>query len=269
MKRFRAFTLIELLVVIAIIAILAAILFPVFAAAKTSAKRTQNLSNKKQTTLAAIMYSADYDDYIAPLQNSPNGYNDIFLANPELIVSNFGQLIQPYMKNWLLLRNPLDPNASDVILSAGATTTLAKQFNWSQRADRGYNFFYLSPMVGNDAHFQPNSMTFNPRPAQTIMLVDSVWDMSGARNPQGGGNWFVQAPSYWNSGTGWWFGPWDFNNAASWFQFGGCYDYVKGVVTISYTDGHVKQQPTPNLWLGANPLTTAVINGELYLWGGY
>jgi prepilin-type N-terminal cleavage/methylation domain-containing protein len=48
----RAFTLIELLVVIAIIAILAAILFPVFAQAKEAAKRTQCLSNTKQTATA-------------------------------------------------------------------------------------------------------------------------------------------------------------------------------------------------------------------------
>jgi len=59
----RAFTLIELLVVIAIIAILAAILFPVFAQAKLAAKKTVDLSNQKQLGLAAIMYSADSDDY--------------------------------------------------------------------------------------------------------------------------------------------------------------------------------------------------------------
>ncbi len=58
----KAFTLIELLVVIAIIAILAAILFPVFAQAKESAKRTSCLSNIKQLNNAWIMYAGDYDD---------------------------------------------------------------------------------------------------------------------------------------------------------------------------------------------------------------
>jgi prepilin-type N-terminal cleavage/methylation domain-containing protein len=58
----RAFTLIELLVVIAIIAILAAILFPVFAAAKASAKEAAAISNTKQLVLACVMYQGDYDD---------------------------------------------------------------------------------------------------------------------------------------------------------------------------------------------------------------
>lgn len=58
----KAFTLIELLVVIAIIAILAAILFPVFAQAKASAKNSTSLSNIKQIGLAQHMYLADNDD---------------------------------------------------------------------------------------------------------------------------------------------------------------------------------------------------------------
>jgi prepilin-type N-terminal cleavage/methylation domain-containing protein len=58
----RAFTLIELLVVIAIIAILAAILFPVFAQAKTAAKATAGVSNVKQMGTAIVLYQNDYDD---------------------------------------------------------------------------------------------------------------------------------------------------------------------------------------------------------------
>src|SRR5208337_3230200 len=55
------FTLIELLVVIAIIGILAAMLFPVFARARESARKIQCLSNIKNIALAYQMYLTDYD----------------------------------------------------------------------------------------------------------------------------------------------------------------------------------------------------------------
>ena len=58
----KGFTLIELLVVIAIIAILAALLFPVFAQAKASAKKTACTSNLKQQGLSMQMYIDDNDD---------------------------------------------------------------------------------------------------------------------------------------------------------------------------------------------------------------
>jgi len=54
--------LIELLVVIAIIAILAAILFPVFAQARESARTTSCLSNTKQLGLGVLQYIQDYDE---------------------------------------------------------------------------------------------------------------------------------------------------------------------------------------------------------------
>lgn len=65
MKR-RGFTLIELLVVIAIIAILAAILFPIFLAARESAKMRSCASNLKQMGTAFRMYCDEYNGFSIP-----------------------------------------------------------------------------------------------------------------------------------------------------------------------------------------------------------
>src|SRR5512142_2041401 len=63
MRTRRGFTLIELLVVIAIIGILAAMLFPVFARARESARKTQCLANVKNIAIAWNMYLTDYDKF--------------------------------------------------------------------------------------------------------------------------------------------------------------------------------------------------------------
>lgn len=85
--RNQAFTLIELLVVIAIIAILAAILFPVFARAKESAKKTMALTHCKQIGTASHLYATDHDDRFPSVYDGPNRG-----GNPEYTM-------QPYMKN--------------------------------------------------------------------------------------------------------------------------------------------------------------------------
>ena len=59
MRRSSGFTLIELLVVIAIIAILAAILFPVFAKARETARMTTCTSNQRQMVMALQMWTQD------------------------------------------------------------------------------------------------------------------------------------------------------------------------------------------------------------------
>src|SRR6266849_5928803 len=103
MHRRSAFTLIELLVVIAIIAILAAILFPVFAQAREKARQTSCLSNMKQTAIALISYSTDYDETM-PLAfpNVPpiNGGNSRDMP--------WDSLLQPYVKSVQVFTCPSD-----------------------------------------------------------------------------------------------------------------------------------------------------------------
>lgn len=105
-RRVRAFTLIELLVVIAIIAILAAILFPVFAQAKESAKKIVCLSNMKQLGLGLMLYSTDYDDKLPgllPAIPPINGGQTWWAYMP------WDQQIGPYVKNDNIYACPTDP----------------------------------------------------------------------------------------------------------------------------------------------------------------
>ncbi|MFB3881942.1 MAG: type II secretion system protein [Armatimonadota bacterium] len=67
--RRSGFTLIELLVVIAIIGILAAMVFPVFARARESARKAVCLSNVKNIALAIQMYLGDNNDTLPPAEH--------------------------------------------------------------------------------------------------------------------------------------------------------------------------------------------------------
>ncbi|MCC6731165.1 MAG: DUF1559 domain-containing protein [Chthonomonadales bacterium] len=93
MLRRRAFTLIELLVVIAIIAILAAILFPVFAQARSAARKATSLSNVKQIALGILMYVQDYDETF-PQSEYGGG-----AAEPTYPHVEWYAMIYPYVKN--------------------------------------------------------------------------------------------------------------------------------------------------------------------------
>ncbi len=114
-RRRNAFTLIELLVVIAIIAILAAILFPVFAQAREKARGISCISNLKQITLAARMYSQDYDERLfasgnLPSEGDPNWANR--RPDGQNIVRMMGgglsHFTQPYIKSEGIFKCPSD-----------------------------------------------------------------------------------------------------------------------------------------------------------------
>ena len=143
----NGFTLIELLVVIAIIAILAAILFPVFAQARESARKTSCLSNEKQIGLGARMYMEDFDG--ALYHHHEQYVLDDGTQVPTLPASVAGCtgggggnsnaekpwaiFFQPYMKNRQVIFCPSDPaphsqkTASDIIGYNGGIENLGDE----------------------------------------------------------------------------------------------------------------------------------------------
>lgn len=183
--RQSGFTLIELLVVIAIIAILAAILFPVFAQARESARSTSCLSNMKQLGLALRMYSQDYDE------TNPN----IRLAdysggccNQDLIWKN---VVMPYIKNKPVFACPSNPYS---LLDPGNKATLTNNGQgegWLYEPDAvmpiGYGMnstvtTWLPANFGTDwgasswVDVHPLKDAKLTRPADTIAIGEVAWD---------------------------------------------------------------------------------------------
>ena len=99
------FTLIELLVVIAIIAILASLLFPVFAKARASARKTTALSNLKQTGAALQMYAQDYDEHLPHRWPLWPGYKEFYWR---VDGGDLPSLMNSYVKNAAVWYSPED-----------------------------------------------------------------------------------------------------------------------------------------------------------------
>ncbi len=292
----RGFTLIELLVVIAIIAILAAILFPVFAAARESARQIDCQSRFYQAGRALVMYMADNDSYHPPTQYYAAWAGQY---NPQDMI--LAMLMQPYIKNWTTWRCPSDPNATDYILGRcndrNPGSLHEKLYCWSLTTDLGYNYAYLSPIVRYGSVWQNNPAheTKIVKPGATVMFVDSIWFRNTlTRLPEGGGNWivmppcrFYQAPGssaridtftqlYHPTANAWYdYGSacWRLQTATGWYlwmEFGGTWPWHRNErMMVSFVDTHAKPYTPRQLTVGCNALPMCqgnITDPDAYLW---
>ena len=189
----KAFTLIELLVVIAIIAILAAILFPVFAQARESARQTTCLSNLKQISLAGMMYLQDYDETFVPVGGTaekvwPAGVDPAQMTRTttdpstgtvsEKPVSGWSLNLLPYTKSREIFQCPsLERNfagGGDCTNFNGKRMTNHYAYNYWLGADDTYPFGdYLTAPNGSVRFAAPLSQAAISQPASTIMHFHS------------------------------------------------------------------------------------------------
>jgi prepilin-type N-terminal cleavage/methylation domain-containing protein/prepilin-type processing-associated H-X9-DG protein len=145
------FTLIELLVVIAIIAILAAILFPVFARARENARRASCMSNLKQITLGAKMYTQDYDEKLPPLYT---------YENSTAVYTFWPQIIYPYVKSKQLFVCPSE--------GSGAGNAQMSDANWTTADPADY--------VANFNVMPATSSGLSEAAIPTVSEVFLFWD---------------------------------------------------------------------------------------------
>lgn len=174
LMRTRGFTLIELLVVIAIIAILAAILFPVFAQARESARSSSCLSNLRQFALATLQYVQDYDEVFPQSVYSMD--NRILMPATNDRVFTVYDAVMPYMKNIDILVCP--SNRPGLDWQALLSTILLRTSGNFRYASYAYNFALfqdpsLPPGLFEDDPVVPMAQVQDP--VHTTMFFDSVY----------------------------------------------------------------------------------------------
>ena len=225
----RGFTLIELLVVITIIAILAALLFPVFAQARSKAMQIVCLSNVRQLALAFLMYADDYDGSLPPasIMNSDWSYEWTWDFNFDNWVYDGLGFIGGYTSTGQLNRCPVfaAPSFGRPYTGYAYNATYLGGCYY-----RDVNTGLITPEFGARIS-RPTNIGAVGRPTDTVLLGDSaLW--STFSNEVIANN-YLRAPDK-NPATGQridpmyaWIGP-------------NVHFRHKGAANVAYCDGHAK-----------------------------
>jgi type II secretory pathway pseudopilin PulG len=242
--------------VIAIIAILAAILFPVFAQAKEAAKDTAALNNAKQSGLANIMYSTDFDDAFVLTARADANTWDVWQG-----------MIQPYTKNWDVEQHPKLPKPSGprfywqrlqhwgvIPRAASIANGTTPEFHWSNATLTGGVDVKFDGVFG--AGVDPTTTWYQQKTASSMsqsniedvsnyMMIAEAgnWDMwfgaVGGTNPAILGWCYSWTPAEWQQPGTINFTTGPHARKRSQVPTSGCY-FPKGLTTYVATDGSAK-----------------------------
>ena len=188
-RKTGGFTLIELLVVIAIIAILAAILFPVFAQARESARQTVCLSNLKQIGTANTMYLQDYDETFVPVggtqeQSWPAGSRIVYSITTGATIyeakNGWSLNLLPYTKNRDMFLCPSMPHTFN-----GSANGRCKNYN-GKPITNNYSYNYW---LGADYSYYTADGTHPIKIGAVVQPANVVSHFHSGSIPPYGADW--------------------------------------------------------------------------------
>ena len=160
------FTLIELLVVIAIIAILAAILFPAFAKARESARRSSCSSNLKQIGIGLMQYTQEFDEKYPLRRFAPFGsgaaYSSSDSSPNDYDQNSWRSVVQPYIKSTEIFACASNPDRSK--------PTYDPEFARSYGANWAYGTDLVDRGIFNQA--VPRALSEIVAPSRSIVVCE-------------------------------------------------------------------------------------------------
>lgn len=213
--RKSAFTLIELLVVISVISLLMAVLIPVLAMARRQGKTVLCLSNLRQLTIAADMYTNSNDGYY------PIAY--MYKAGHPVVISYAWDFTT--IKDWSKNEEKVVPGLlwqDRTIERIHQCPSFKGSHNWLNDPYTGYN--YNTSYIG---HGQRESIETPAKVEQVIRPGNCV--LFGDGGYISGANKFMRAP---------WPNPGDMNFND---RYAGTQDYRHlGATNATYCDGSAK-----------------------------
>lgn len=171
--RKQAFTLIEMLVVTAIIALLAAILFPVFARARESARRASCQSNLRQIGLGALQYVQDYDEVLpSPVYGTTRKNSEDYYR--------WQDAIYPYVKSTQIYRCPSEGGKTGNMSYSYQTSIGAS--GYKRNGSYAINSLYRNSAIAPVSYLDLNGTQTTRKISSIGVPAETVWVVEGTAN---------------------------------------------------------------------------------------
>jgi prepilin-type N-terminal cleavage/methylation domain-containing protein len=189
----KAFTLLEVLTSVGVIAVLAALLLPALKTARSSADRTEGLSEMRQIGLAIQMFAGDNDGSLpGPLWGGQSPWYRNDASDPKTLGNRLWSYIgAPEPKSWSQEAKALSPKAYERTRASGGAPSYIVNLRVTIGDDNN-----ISPWGGGENPLYPLPLKLAALAASGLSKTWALEDIDKTSpNANSGQGWYSQLPA--------------------------------------------------------------------------